>query len=122
MFQFVLIWKIAQSKWRRFYFLVSLVLVVVFFWNQSYLGETLSEDRMPYLQEIESIYQAYPESVLCLDYWKARPITIYSKKIPKDHIKACDSKGNSLNWIESKERYYSDTKIEIEIKSKEYQR
>lgn len=122
MFQFVLIWKIAQSKWRRFYFLVSLVLGVVFFWNQSYLGETLSEDRMPYLQEIESIYQTYPESVLCLDYWKARPITIYSKKIPKDHIKACDSKGNSLNWIESKERYYSDTKIEIEIKSKEYQR
>lgn len=102
LFQFILIWKIAVSKWRLFFFMLSLGLSIFIFWKQSYSQDISSIQNLPFLESLEEIHLAYPDSILCMEYWKARPVAVYSRIIPSDFIQACDSNGLQIYWIDKK--------------------
>ncbi|MCG9876220.1 MAG: hypothetical protein MH321_15700 [Leptospiraceae bacterium] len=111
--QFILIWKIAVSKWRVFYFILSLVFSIFIYWKQSSSQDVSSIQNLPFLRSLGEIHLAYPDSTLCLDYWKARPVAVYSRTIPDDFIQACDSNGVPMYWIDKKKRRNKGSLITI---------
>jgi hypothetical protein len=82
--------------------MLSLGLSIFIFWKQSYSQDISSIQNLPFLESLEEIHLAYPDSTLCMEYWKARPVAVYSRIIPSDFIQACDSNGLQIYWIDKK--------------------